>query len=196
MKRNLMLGCLAAATALTFTGAAATAQVAPGTAVQQSRGPGFRLPDSLQSLNDVYPGLQLHPPPVAAPAEFRPIPRAPWMHGEPDHGEEAARTLRATTAWQRLRDFRSRVGVRVLTLWESPGSTISLQAGKRGGPSLQWSSRVVGHGDEASRGLLDQLLAATTGGLRRSATFAPPAGPADRVVHPASHPAEARSELR
>ena len=129
---------------------------------------GLRLPDSLQSLNEVYPGLRVPPPPAPVAAEFCPRPQAPWMRRYPDGFEEAPRSLRATTGWQRLRDFRSRVGVRVLTLWESPGSTISLQAGKRGGPSLQWSSRVMGHGDEASRGLLDALLASTAEGLRRS----------------------------
>jgi len=65
--------------------------------------------------------------------------------------------LHATTVWQRMADYRSRDRVRLLTLWESNASTVSLQAGKRGDPSLQWTSRWMNHGG-STRGLLDQLF--------------------------------------
>lgn len=154
-----MLGTAVVALGTAETG---TAQSAQGDALP-SAVHGFKLPDSLQSLNDVYPGLQFPVRTAEVSAEFRPRAPAPWQQTADAAGSDASKSLQSTNAWQRLRDFRSRVGVRVLTLWESRSSTVSLQAGKRGGPSLQWSSRVMGHGDEASRGLLDRLFASNTG---------------------------------
>jgi hypothetical protein len=63
--------------------------------------------------------------------------------------------LHGTTVWQRLGDFKSHDRVRLLTLWESQGSTISLQAGRKGDPSLQWTSRLMNRGG-STRGLLDR----------------------------------------
>jgi len=63
--------------------------------------------------------------------------------------------LHATTVWQRLSDYKSHDRVRLLTLWESQGSTISLQAGRKGDPSLQWTSRLMNRGG-STRGLLDR----------------------------------------
>jgi hypothetical protein len=62
-----------------------------------------------------------------------------------------------STIWQRLSEFRTHDRVQLLTLWESRASTISLQTGKRGDPSLQWTSRLMNHGG-ATRGLLDRLF--------------------------------------
>jgi len=70
--------------------------------------------------------------------------------------------LRGTTVWQRLSEYRAHDRVRVLTLWESGGSTVSLQAGKRGSPSLQWTSGAMIHG-AGTRGLLDRLFAVLDG---------------------------------
>jgi len=71
--------------------------------------------------------------------------------------------LRGTTVWQRMSEYRSHDRVRLLTLWESSGSTVSLQAGKRGDPSLQWTSRLMSRG-ESTRGLLDRLFAVSLAG--------------------------------
>jgi hypothetical protein len=65
--------------------------------------------------------------------------------------------LRGTTVWQRMSEYKSPDRVRVLTLWESSGSTVSLQAGKRGAPSLQWNSRLMNRGG-STQGLLDRLF--------------------------------------
>jgi hypothetical protein len=46
----------------------------------------------------------------------------------------------------------------LLTLWQTGGSSLSLQAGKGGAPSLQWSTPWV-HREGASRGVFDHLLA-------------------------------------
>jgi hypothetical protein len=63
--------------------------------------------------------------------------------------------LRGTTVWQRMAEYKSHDRVRLLTLWESRGSTVSLQAGKKGDPSLQWTSRLMNRGG-STRGLLDR----------------------------------------
>jgi hypothetical protein len=82
-----------------------------------------------------------------------------------------------TTVWQRLAEYRNRDRVRVLTLWESGASTVSLQAGKKGDPSLQWTSRLMNRGG-ATRGLLDHLFPVIgtheSGGGRSSHSVTPP----------------------
>jgi hypothetical protein len=65
--------------------------------------------------------------------------------------------LRNTTVWQRLSEYRSHDRVRLLTLWESNSSTISLQTGRRGDPSLQWTSRLMNRGG-STQGVLDRLF--------------------------------------
>jgi hypothetical protein len=79
--------------------------------------------------------------------------------------------LRTTTVWQRMSEYKSHDRVQLLTLWESSGSTVSLQAGHHGDPSLQWTSRVMNHGG-STQGLLDRLfsvsLAGATAGLRNA----------------------------
>lgn len=68
--------------------------------------------------------------------------------------------LRGTTVWQRMADYKSHDRVRLLTLWESQGSTVSLQAGRKGDPSLQWTSRLMNRGG-STRGLLDRWFSAS-----------------------------------
>jgi hypothetical protein len=65
--------------------------------------------------------------------------------------------LRGTTVWQRMAEYKSHDRVRLLTLWETSGSTISLQAGKKGDPSLQWNSRLMNRGG-STHGLLDRIF--------------------------------------
>jgi len=78
--------------------------------------------------------------------------------------------------WQQMAQFRSQDRVRLLTLWETRGSTISLQAGKHGGPSLQWSSPWMSS-EGTSRGLFDRLFSpALRAGFSASRTS--PARPA------------------
>jgi hypothetical protein len=65
--------------------------------------------------------------------------------------------LRSTSVWQQLAEYKSQDRVRLLTLWQTRGSSLSLQAGRRGAPSLQWSTPWV-HRGGTSRGLFDRLL--------------------------------------
>jgi hypothetical protein len=68
--------------------------------------------------------------------------------------------LRGTTVWQRMSEYKSHDRLRLLTLWESSGSTVSLQTGRHGDPSLQWTSRLMNRGG-ATQGLLDRLFSAS-----------------------------------
>ena len=78
--------------------------------------------------------------------------------------------LQDTSVWQQLAESRSQDRVRLLTLWQTKGRSLSLQAGKHGAPSLQWSTPWAHQA--ASHGLFDRLLTArprTGGGNPRSA---------------------------
>jgi len=121
--------------------------------------------------------------------EFRPRGRSISDSGaHADLGDD--KLISDTTVWQRLSEFRAHDRVRVLTLWESGLSAVSLQAGKKGSPSLQWTSRLMNSG-EAAHGLLDRLLPAdSSGGTGASAS----AGVAHPVTHSASPPPGARGE--
>jgi len=89
--------------------------------------------------------------------------------------------IRGSTVWERMSEYKSHDRVQLLTLWQTTGSSVSLQAGKRGDPSLQWTSRLMNRGG-ATRGLLDRLFAVSLAhagnGLRnagRPSSSPPPA---------------------
>src|SRR5271170_4940350 len=79
---------------------------------------------------------------VFSATEFRPRKQTVFDSDQTINSFTDAPMLRSTTVWQRMAEYRSKDGVRLLTLWESRGSTLSLQAGRRGDPSLQWTSRL------------------------------------------------------
>jgi hypothetical protein len=95
---------------------------------------------------------------IFSTTDFRPRKRTVFDRDPVVNSFGDAPMLRGTTVWQRMSEYKSHDRVRVLTLWESSGSTVSLQAGKRGDPSLQWSSRSMNRGG-STRGLLDRLFA-------------------------------------
>jgi hypothetical protein len=99
--------------------------------------------------------------------EFRPHGRSLLDDSSTANDSAEIPGLRSTSVWQRMTDFRSRDRVRVLTLWKSGGGTISLQAGKGGSPSLQWTSSSLSRG-EATRGVLDRLISASVAGVGNS----------------------------
>jgi hypothetical protein len=138
--------------------------------------PTFELPKTYQAIGPVTED------PVF-PGDFRPR-RRPVMDREPDVAAlEGAPMSNGASVWQRLGEYRSHGRVRLLTLWETGGSSVSLQAGKKGEPSLQWTSHSMNHGG-ATRGLFDQLLpAAMTNGGRSSHGAAHPA-----ISDPATRP--------
>ena len=120
--------------------------------------------------------------------EFRPRSRAPAAAEFSASENFASNTpmLEGTSVWQKMSEYKSQDRVRVLTLWETAGSTLSLQAGKRGAPSLQWSSRRMNR-DGATRGLLDRLVsAALRNAANRDTGLSPRAGLVRSVTTPAT----------
>jgi hypothetical protein len=137
---------------------------------------GLRMPDALLSLRDMYPDLATAPVGQTTTREFQPrsiIARAPDM-GTPSVERRA--DLQRTNAWQRLAEYRSDYGIRLLTVWRATAGTIALHEGKHGGTSLQWTSQMMSR-SAASRGLLDQLVSAVRG-KRVSAQSSDPIRPA------------------
>jgi hypothetical protein len=119
--------------------------------------------------------------------DFRPRKRTVFDR-DPVSGTSAeSPVLENTTVWQRMSEYRSQDRVRLLTLWESSGSAVSLQAGKRGDPSLQWNSRFMNH-DGSTRGLFDRLLSVSFGGAHNGPHSATPASSAPATVKPAVNP--------
>jgi hypothetical protein len=154
--------------------------------------PGLRMPDPLFSLRDMYPDLAARSVAAETSREFHPHSSA-YFARSPDAGlrssgvMDSSGDLAQTSAWQRLRDFRSDEGIRLLTVWQTTDSTIALLQGKHGGASLQWTSHSLNRGG-ASRGLLDHLFSAVHGvrvPVRASASNATaPAPPASRIAAP------------
>jgi hypothetical protein len=141
------------------------------------------IPDPLWSLREMYPGLAVPKMATESTREFRPRVNSLQPPESDAYRMNTSRALQITTAWQRLTDFRSRGGVRMLTLLESTGGTVSLQAGRHGDPSLQWSSRTMNRGG-ASRGLLDHLFTEVTHGARDTLQAAAPAAPSFPPARP------------
>ena len=119
--------------------------------------------------------------------EFRPRVRAQSEFDEPTTdsiiGDKASFE---GSVWQRMAEFKSQDRLRLLTLWQTLGSTLSLQAGKRGGPSLQWSSPWMMR-DGASSGLFDRWLSVPLRGISngsRNAAVRPTPEPAKQVNPP------------
>jgi hypothetical protein len=73
---------------------------------------------------------------------------------------------------RQLPEFKSQDRLRLLTLWQSHASSLSIQAGKHGAPSLQWSTPWVRR-ENSPRGLFDHLLSVSPqgafGGARNAA---------------------------
>ena len=64
---------------------------------------------------------------------------------------------------RQLTEFKSQDRLRLLTLWQSHASSLSIQAGKHGAPSLQWSTPWVRR-ESGPRGLFDHLLSVSPQG--------------------------------
>jgi hypothetical protein len=98
-------------------------------------------------------------PQAFSATEFRPRKRG--LVNENSARSEAsvidAPMRRDSSIAREIAEFKSQDRVRLLTLWQSRASSLSLQAGKRGAPSLQWSTPWM-HPNASSRGLFDRLL--------------------------------------
>jgi hypothetical protein len=141
------------------------------------------LPSSYAAVPSSYQTAGLPVFKSFSAAEFRPRGHSILEKDSRLGDAEDAPMLRGTTVWQRLSDYRSRDRVRVVTLWETGGSSVSLQAGRKGDPSLQWTSRLMNRGG-ATRGLLDQLFATSLGGVARGLHLTPHAAGTDGFGKP------------
>ena len=119
--------------------------------------------------------------------EFRPRRHATFDSDTAASAFGDAPMLRSTTVWQRMSEYRSQDRVRLLTLWETSGSAVSLQAGKHGDPSLQWNSRFMNR-DGSTRGLFDRLLSISFGGSHSGPHTAPSPSSAPAALKPVGNP--------
>ncbi len=126
--------------------------------------------------------------PAFSPTEFRPR-KAGLPDAAPATGRASvidAPIFGDTSIARELSEAKTHDRVRLLTLWQSRASSLSLQAGKRGAPSLQWSTPWM-HRDGAARGLFDRLLlphgfgATGRGASSRQAGTMAPVKPLDRA---------------
>jgi hypothetical protein len=144
-------------------------------------GSGLRMPDSFLSLRDMYPDLAIPRTAFGFTREFQPR-TSVYPVSSPDADfrgsglRERSGDLPLTSAWQRMGDFRSQDGIRLLTVWQSADSTLALHQGKHGGASLEWTSHAMNRGG-ASRGLFDHLMS-TVREVRVPAHTSVPGAPA------------------
>ncbi len=108
---------------------------------------------------NAYPLPVVSEPPVYSNKDFRPRGRSVY-EADPRGSPEDNLTF-DKTIWQRLNEYRTRDRVRVLTLWESGVSAVSLQTDRKGDPWLQFTSKLNTRGN-ATHGLLDHLLPVTS----------------------------------
>jgi hypothetical protein len=121
------------------------------------------------ALDLTPPVLLIAETPTFSSSQFRPRPPSLFdIKALPTDPSESP-MLEGTTVWQRMRDFKAHGRVRVLTLWQTRGSSLSLQAGKRGDPSLQWTSRL--NRSETTRGLLDSMFTTSLGHADQSRPY-------------------------
>jgi hypothetical protein len=125
------------------------------------------------------------------PGDFRPRGPSVVEHGSPVAAADDLPMLHGTSVWERLADYRSHGRVRLLTLWETGGSSVSLQAGRKGEPSLQWTSHSMNR-NGAPRGLFDQLLP----GVIRSSHPANRQNSSDPFQRPSKTPESAISSTK
>jgi hypothetical protein len=164
---------------LLFSGLAAFALAAAGETIGGERAPvtGPRLDPAIANFVPLSPAAGPVVPapaadftlptsggiPVYSTTEFRPRKRTVLDSDPTVSSFSDTPLIHTTTVWQRLSEYKSHDRVRVLTLWETSGSSVSLQAGRRGDPSLQWTSRLMNRGG-STHGLLDRLFSVSIAG--------------------------------
>ena len=110
-----------------------------------------------------------------SPSEFRPIKRGfPEASGRTNETRLSDMPrLQDNSMARQLPEFKSQDRLRLLTLWQSHASSLSIQAGKHGAPSLQWSTPWVRR-ESSPRGLFDHLLSVSPHGAFGGARNASP----------------------
>jgi hypothetical protein len=104
-------------------------------------------------------------PDIFSASEFRPRKRG-FLEFNANRNESRLTDmprLQDNSMARQLPEFKSQDRLRLLTLWQSHASSLSIQAGKKGSPSLQWSTPLI-HRDSSPRGLFDHLLSVSPQG--------------------------------
>lgn len=147
----------------------------PGESIKPDFNTRQRAPDalSLDAVPATYQAAQIPVSKEFSSEYFRPRGHSILEKEPSNSGFEQASLIHATTVWQRLSDYRIHDHVRLLTLWDAGvGGSLSLLAGRKGEPSLQWTSRAMSHG-RATGGILDQLFSTSLEGAARGLHFSP-----------------------
>jgi hypothetical protein len=161
------------------TEALAGDQIQPGTEPKQTLHPPRQpapIAAAMTLIPAPYQAVSLPEAPLYSSYEFRP--RGPSLsesNARSAAGEQPL--IDNTTVWQRLADYRIHDRFSLVTLWETGGNSLSLQAGRKGDPTIQWTSRLMSH-PGAGRGLLDELFSTSVGGISKNLHFNHP-GTAD-----------------
>jgi hypothetical protein len=130
----------------------------------------------LARFPELYTKFAITPDSMYSTADFRPRGAALSATAAIPAGVEPVATLREASFWDRLADFRTSRGIRLLTLWQSSGSTLSLQTGRGSAPSLQWTSRSLGRG-EGTHSLLDHFFSTTIDNMQPMPRGGKPSSP-------------------
>jgi hypothetical protein len=171
--------------------AGVTCAADPGVVAQPERNAEVRTSIKSTTLPEFTKHYSLSDPLLSAPSEyrlsampetksysateFRPRGRS-IFDADPRLNPPAGTLSTNKDLLQRLNEFRTRDRLRVLTLWDTGASNVSIQTDHKGDPSLQWTSRLFNRGG-ATQGLLDRLFPVSVFGgtthITRSATSQP-----------------------
>ena len=135
----------------------------------------YTLTDPLLTAPSAYRLSQLDETKTYSATEFRPRGHS-IFDADPRLSPPGGNLTADKNFLQRLNEYRSHDRVRVLTLWDTGRSAVSIQTDHKGDPSLQWTSHLFNKGG-ATQGLLDQLFPVSVFGgsthVTRSATSQP-----------------------
>jgi hypothetical protein len=135
----------------------------------------YTLSDPLLTAPSEYRLLQIPETKSYSATEFRPRGRS-IFDADPRLSPPGGALTSDKNILQRLNEYRSHDRVRVLTLWDTGASAVSIQTDHKGDPSLQWTSHLFNRGG-ATQGLLDHLFPVSVFGgathITRSATSQP-----------------------
>lgn len=135
----------------------------------------YTLADPLLSAPSQYRLLEMPETKSFSATDFRPRGRS-ILDADPALGATGDGLGFNKNLLQRLNQYRSHDRVRVLTLWDTGASAVSIQTDHKGDPSLQWTSHLFNRGG-ATQGLLDHLFPVSVFGgtthITRSATSQP-----------------------
>ena len=153
--------------------------VAPRTSFKPAALPEFTkhytLTDPLLSAPNEYRLSDIPETKSYSATEFRPRGRS-IFDTDPRLNPPVGTLTADKNLMQRFNEYRSHDRVRVLTLWDTGESAVSIQTDHKGDPSLQWTSHLFNKGG-ATQGLLDHFLPVSVFGGSTHVTRSPTSQP-------------------